>query len=75
MKIKTSLSRARNEVRYIIYGDDPGNEVACFDGLFQAALVCRYISGGAMPEKDQQIALAAIAEYDETVESGQIHLV
>ena len=75
MKIKTSLSRARDGVRYVIYGDDPGNEVACFEGLFQAALVCRYISGGAMPEKDQRIALAAIAEYDESVASGEIHLV
>lgn len=51
--------------RYSLCGRDMKDEIATFDGLFQAALVARYLSGGSMEKQDMKLALAAIAEYDE----------
>ena len=51
---------------YSLCGRDMRDEIATFDGLLQAALVARYLSGGSMEKRDAQLALAAIAEYDET---------
>lgn len=50
---------------YTLCGRDMKDEIASFDGLLQAALVARYLSGGSMEKKDMALALAAIAEYDE----------
>lgn len=50
---------------YSLCGRDMKDEIASFDGLFQAALVARYLSGGSMEKQDMKLALAAIAEYDE----------
>ena len=72
MNIKTRWNAAQDKVFYVIYGEDAGNEVACFDGLLQAALVIRYISGAAMNEHDAALALAAISEFDECIDEKKI---
>lgn len=64
MNIKTRWNEAMDQVYYVIYGEDAGNEVACFTGLLQAALVVRYLSGAYMNENDTAHALAAISEFD-----------
>lgn len=72
MKIKTRWNEKQDAVFYVIYEDDPGNEIACFDGIFQAALVIRYLSGAAMNEHDAALALAALAEFDECIDEKKI---
>ena len=72
MNIKTRWNAGMDHVYYVIYGEDAGNEVAVFDGLFQAALVARYLSGAYMNEKDAALALAAIAEFDERIDEEKI---
>lgn len=71
MNIKTRVINGKTF--FILTGADITNEVAVFPDFFRACLVARYVSGGTMRDEDQRNALAAIAEYDETLEAGKIH--
>lgn len=72
MRIDISKGKA-DLYMYTLYDEYTQNEIACFPDLLRAALVCRYISGMPMNEKDSDRALAAISEFDEEMEAGKMH--